>query len=257
MTVHIPLPLASLATINDEDSLRGWVRYELRPVFPHQCCVLSIAMPGENGMESRLVGVDFPAAALRSIISAGGGIDTPVVRRWLQQRRPQLFDADQPWDGTCEVWLGKFRYFDMHNTAAHGDYDAASACTCYFSFLNVPDITAPELEATLLALQQPLAAALRRLLQPATEPAAEPGTLTEREQQIGYWAGQGKSNWEIAAILGISEYTTKTHVANLLRKLGLASRAGLQQHNWPYLLAACLLDILLAFCNTQPAFYTG
>ncbi|MBP7991973.1 MAG: hypothetical protein KAY91_04865, partial [Rhodocyclaceae bacterium] len=151
MTVHIPLPLASLATINDEDSLRGWVRYELRPVFAHQCCVLSIAMPGENGMESRLVGVDFPAAALRSIISAGGGIDTPVVRRWLQQRRPQLFDADQPWDGTCEVWLGKFRYFEMHNTAAHGDYDAASACTCYFSFLNVPDINAPELEATLLA----------------------------------------------------------------------------------------------------------
>ena len=253
----IHLPLASLATISNEENLRGWVRYELRPVFPHQCCVLSIAMPGENGMESRLLGVDFPAAALRSIISAGGGIDTPVVRRWLQQRRPQLFDADQPWDGTCEVWLGKFRYFDMHNTAAHGDYDAASACTCYFSFLNVPDITAPELEATLLALQQPLAAALRRLLQPATEPAAEPGTLTEREQQIGYWAGQGKSNWEIAAILGISEYTTKTHVANLLRKLGLASRAGLQQHNWPYLLAACLLDILLAFCNTQPAFYTG
>ena len=66
MTNHIHLPLASLATINDEDSLRGWVRYQLRPVFPHQCCVLSIAMPGENGMESRLVGVDFPAAALRS-----------------------------------------------------------------------------------------------------------------------------------------------------------------------------------------------
>lgn len=257
MTNHIHLPLASLATINDEDSLRGWVRYQLRPVFPHQCCVLSIAMPGENGMESRLVGVDFPAAALRSIISAGGGIDTPVVRRWLQQRRPQLFDANQPWDGTCDIWLGKFRYFDMYNTAAHGDYDEASACSCYFSFLNVPDIAAPHLKPTLLALQQPLAAALRRLLQPTTESTTGSGNLTEREQQIGYWAGQGKSNWEIAAILGISESTTKTHVANLLRKLGLASRAGLQQHNWPYLLAACLPEILLPLCNTQLAFYTG
>lgn len=253
----IHLPLASLATINDEDSLRDWVRYQLRPVFAHQCCVLSIAMPGENGMESRLVGVDFPAAALRSIVSAGGGIDTPVVRRWLQQRTPQLFDADRPWDDTCEVWLGKFRHFAMHNTAAHGDYDAASACSCYFSFLNVPDIAAPELEPTLLALQQPLAEALRRLLRPAPEPVTEPGRLTEREQQIGYWAALGKSNWEIAAILGISESTAKTHITNLLHKLGLASRAALKRQNWPYLLAGCLPELLLPFYNSSMMLYAG
>ena len=257
MTNRIHLPLASLATINDEETLRGWVRYELRPVFPHQCCVLSIAMPGENGMLSRLVGVDFPAAALRSIISAGGGIDTPVVRRWLQQQTPQLFDANRPWDGTCDVWLGKFRYFEMHNTAAHGDYDAASACTCYFSFLNVPDINAPELEPMLLELQQPLAAALRRLLQPAARPADGPDGLTAREQQIGYWAAQGKSNWEIAAILGISVSTTKAHVTNLLRKLGLASRAALKQQHWPYLLAGCLPELLLPLCNSSALFYAG
>ena len=127
------LPLASLAAVNNERSLRGWLRYELRPVFPHQCCVLSVAMSGENGVESRLIAVDFPAAALRSILSAGGGIDTPVVRRWLQQRTPQRFDADRPWAGICEAWLGKFRHFGMCNTAAHGDYDEARGCTCYFS----------------------------------------------------------------------------------------------------------------------------
>ncbi len=36
-------------------------------------------MSGENGLESRLITVDFPATALRSIISAGGGIDTPLA----------------------------------------------------------------------------------------------------------------------------------------------------------------------------------
>lgn len=257
MTDRIHLPLASLAIVNDEDSLRGWVRYELRPVFAHQCCVLSIAMPGENGMLSRLVGVDFPPAALRSIVSAGGGIDTPVVRRWLQQRTPQLFDADAPWDGTCDIWLGKFRHFEMRNTVAHGDYDAANACTCYFSFLNVPDLAAPELEPTLLALQQPLAAALRRLLLPATESTAERQPLTEREQQIAYWVTQGKSNWEIAAILGISKSTAKAHVANLLGKLGLASRAALKRENWPLLLAACLPEALLPLCNPATMLYAG
>ncbi len=227
------LPLASLAAVNNERSLRGWLRYELRPVFPHQCCVLSVAMSGENGVESRLIAVDFPAAALRSIFSAGGGIDTPVVRRWLQQRTPQRFDADRPWAGICEAWLGKFRHFGMCNTAAHGDYDEARGCTCYFSFLNVPDIAAPGLGPALLALQQPLAGTLQRLLRPAARPAAEPAGLTEREQQIGHWVAQGKSNWEIAAILGISENTVKTHVANLLRKQGLTSRADLKQQEWP------------------------
>jgi len=227
------LPLANLAIIDSEVGLRGWLRYELRTVFPHQCCVLSVAMSGENRMESRLITVDFPAAALRSILSAGGGIDTPVVRRWLQQRTPQRFDADRPWKGTCGAWLGKFRHFGMRNTVAHGDYDEAGGCTCYFSFLNVPDIAAPGLGPALLALQQPLAGTLQRLLRPAARPAAEPAGLTEREQQIGHWVAQGKSNWEIAAILGISENTVKTHVANLLRKQGLASRAGLKQQDWP------------------------
>lgn len=229
----IYLPLASLAAVNNEESLRGWLRYELRPVFAHQCCVLSVAMSGENRLESWLVTVDFPAAALRSIIGAGGGIDTPVVRRWLQQRTPQRFDADRPWEGTCGTWLGKFRHFGMHNTVAHGDYDETGGCTCYFSFLNVPDIAAPSLEPALLALQQPLAAALRRLLQPTANPTAAPDRLTEREQQIGYWVAQGKSNWEIAAILGIRKNTVKTHVANLLRKQGLTSRADLKQQDWP------------------------
>ena len=95
------------------------------------------------------------------------------IRRWLQQRTPQRFDADRPWEGTCGTWLGKFRHFGMRNTVAHGDYDAAGGCTCYFSFLNVPDIAAPSLEPALLALQQPLAAALQRLLCPAGVTAVE------------------------------------------------------------------------------------
>lgn len=58
------------------------------------------------------------------------------------------------------------------------------------------------------------------------EPAAEDKTpkLTPRETEILTLIADGKSNQEIAERLFISEYTVKTHVSNLFRKLGINDR---------------------------------
>jgi DNA-binding NarL/FixJ family response regulator len=48
--------------------------------------------------------------------------------------------------------------------------------------------------------------------------------LTEREREILALVAQGKANKEIAAELVISERTARTHVSNILSKLGLTSR---------------------------------
>ncbi len=48
--------------------------------------------------------------------------------------------------------------------------------------------------------------------------------LTPREREVLLWAMEGKSNWEISIILGISQESIKGHIANILRKLE-ASRA--------------------------------
>ncbi len=49
-------------------------------------------------------------------------------------------------------------------------------------------------------------------------------TLTPRETEILRMVGRGMSNKRIAQQLELSELTVKTHVSNLLSKLGLASR---------------------------------
>jgi NarL family two-component system response regulator LiaR len=56
-----------------------------------------------------------------------------------------------------------------------------------------------------------------------TEADAEAG-LTDREREVLACLGRGLSNKEIGAELFISEKTVKTHVSNLLDKLGLADR---------------------------------
>ncbi|MCG7983203.1 MAG: helix-turn-helix transcriptional regulator [Candidatus Thiodiazotropha lotti] len=48
--------------------------------------------------------------------------------------------------------------------------------------------------------------------------------LTTREMEVIYWIKEGKSTWESAQILGITERTVKYHMKNILRKLDSSNR---------------------------------
>jgi DNA-binding CsgD family transcriptional regulator len=48
--------------------------------------------------------------------------------------------------------------------------------------------------------------------------------LTPREREIMRWVGEGKSNWEVAKIVGCVEQTVKKHLQRIYRKLGVENR---------------------------------
>jgi DNA-binding NarL/FixJ family response regulator len=75
-----------------------------------------------------------------------------------------------------------------------------------------------------LLLDAAVARGLMSTLQVGTRSAA---ALTPRELDVVALVGEGRANKEIARQLGIGERTARTHVSNVLHKLGLTSRTQL------------------------------
>src|SRR5436305_12100937 len=71
--------------------------------------------------------------------------------------------------------------------------------------------------------------AAARLMQVVSTPES-PEALTERETQVLRLLAQGQSNKQIAQGLHITEKTVKTHVSNILGKLGVQSRTQATLH---------------------------
>jgi two-component system, NarL family, response regulator LiaR len=89
------------------------------------------------------------------------------------------------------------------------------------------DVEPAELERAIRAAHQGYAlldpAVTAQVLREVARPRPA-DRLTPRERQVLALLGHGRSNREIARALVITEKTVKTHVSNILAKLGLADR---------------------------------
>ena len=65
------------------------------------------------------------------------------------------------------------------------------------------------------------------LHQPA---AAMPGSLTTRQREVLQLVAEGRSNKQVAAMLGISTKTVEFHKSNIMRSLGLTTTADLVKY---------------------------
>jgi DNA-binding NarL/FixJ family response regulator len=67
-------------------------------------------------------------------------------------------------------------------------------------------------------------AAAKALTAALRAPKAQEATLSPREREVIVLIAEGATNRQIARHLGVAERTARTHVSNILTKLGLASR---------------------------------
>jgi two-component system nitrate/nitrite response regulator NarL len=186
-----------------------------QPAFEVVAKAASTASGLERVRESR------PQVALVDADLANGD-----CRRLLQSAREAAPDARMI---VMDVLPGNADIIGFIEAGAHG-------------FI-LKDATADAVVATIEAvakgqdvLPSPLTSTLwSRLVHPATAPTppSDPGTdarLTTRESEITSLIGVGLANKEIGHRLGIATHTVKSHVHNILQKLGLRTRLEVAVH---------------------------
>ena len=160
--------------------------------------LMDIRMPGMDGLEATRLITRGPA----SPHSAGSGPTTPKVVMLT------TFDLD---DYVYEALRAGASGFLLKDSPRH-DLIAAVRAAAAGDALLAPSVTRRLIEAF---ARRP----------PETSPSpARLASLTARERDVLLLLARGRSNAEIAAVLFVSEATVKTHVGNLLAKLGLRDR---------------------------------
>jgi LuxR family transcriptional regulator, quorum-sensing system regulator CviR len=206
------------------DDFVQWVGSWLPQLIPYDGAVFGIAEKCTLGiriLDSLAIGL--PARYLREV-SEQADVGCPVLSHWLLTREPQYVEA-----GAQDAAAALLSRFGLRNVLLHGYVDASRAVASYFALFGVrcaateayarAEPVARRVHHAVLAwhdTQRAAAAARER------EAGALP--LTPAEQGVFRWLREGKTNWEISRILNKSEWTVKTQVQQILRKLNAPSR---------------------------------
>lgn len=224
--------IESAQGISTQEEFCDWMQSELQRVFPHGKFVCGIGISGKEGFQiHHAIGVNFPDDYVRSLQQADGQVTSPIIAEWFKEKQPVLFDPENV-DAMQRMphgWKENFHQFGLKNIAAHGVSYSADRTGSYFSFSDIPVPLNQRISRLLKLLIPHLHIALMRVVSNPSFINKQKTTthtrLSVREVEILNWMSTGKSNWEIAQVLELSEATVRNHVHHILVKIKATSRA--------------------------------
>lgn len=226
----VPALLASLHRLEGPDDFVHWCRETLPRQLPFgafACCLGKVE--GTTVTPLRVLSHGLPTGHPQSGATGRCGFYGHVLRHWLEWSQPILADREAVRRIIGDpVDLDTFHASGLCNLASHGMYDFTREYFSHFSFYRMPEPLDPRHGQLLEWLAPALHATLIRVARPADprRPAVPaPVPLTPREREILDWIGAGKTNEEIALILGTRYKTVKNQVQSILAKLGVSNRA--------------------------------
>lgn len=178
--------------------------------------------------EPEFITVDNTPAAYRAAYTdRGNGKRDPVMQHCKQHSVPIIWDQSTYVKANqAEKWEQQARFGYRHGVSLALHMPEGR----HFMLGVVRDQPLPkdaaEVTRVVASLQlfavHAQEAAMRILVPTSTEPGAP--ALTPRELETLRWTMEGKTAWEVANVLGISERTAVLHANNAMHKLGCVNK---------------------------------
>ncbi len=207
-----------------------WTQGQLQSLLPHQALVC-LQFDGDNAL-LRLDCVHAQVLAPEALAALEDRIDGLALRlaRHCQpgSRMPFILDIGVRETSALAPCQDELAQLGFDNALVHGSGPLADGATV-FVLLGMPqrpvarhayffELVLAHLHLALLRLPGSCGAPAVR----APVEAARP--LSTREMEILRWLAEGKSNYEVGCILGISAATVKNHLQRIYRALGVSNR---------------------------------
>jgi transcriptional regulator EpsA len=209
----------------------SWSQGVVQFLVPHEILVCGMSGSSDPGMHMYFFSSSryFNQDRFEAVCHAETGLMRHMISHWDSHGQPCLIGKSGR-TATCNpAWLAQLEHNELRNAAAHGMRGADGTIKSFFCFARVKEPFPTRLAYILHVLTPFFDATLSRVL--AQEERDGHANLrakiavTGREMQILAHLKDGRTNPEIAALLGLSPHTVKNHVRNIMHKLGAQSRA--------------------------------
>lgn len=231
--------------VDSLDAFKDLFRSVIAKLLPHDMAAFGVC----DLMQKRIIhftNLGYPEAYLKNVMQPSSVYHSPLLQAWQDNRQLKVINLCKDTHSPSAPWKELAKQHAITHIMGYGQVDLGRHQSSYFSFAQsdihsrtqqaeVLPILIPHLHATLARLiQLNLSESIHMPLPPSASThielkkphvaVSEPAQLSRRENDILHWIALGKTNGEIGSILGISEYTVKNHVQNILSKLFVTNR---------------------------------
>ena len=223
----------SAVRVSDLRQFFLWTQGQLQALLPHR--LMACLHFDAGGVLERLEclhGSVLDDAALKRLCDPREGLAVRIARHWRDgPRLPSISDLGYAaGDSALAQFQPELEQGGFDNLLVHGSGRLPGGSTV-FAMVGLPlqpgsrhayflELLLPHLHMALLRLSEQGRAgeAQRKANEWMTRP------LSAREAEILNWVREGKSNYEVGCILGISALTVKNHLQRIYKTLGVSNR---------------------------------
>ncbi len=223
---HLARILVASSRVTLRHHFFSWVQGPLQSLIPHEILLCGVADDNGALLHERFTACRyFKDEHFHRAIHPGNGLIDQLSREWQAVRQPRLIAGRLDESGD---WQARLAELELKNIAFHGMGWLNGQIKGYASFSRVRVPLDTQLALYLNILLPHLLATLARVLVneacTRTDGQRSVGIITPRQVEVLSWVRDGKTNDEIAAILGLSKLTVKNHLRNAMKKLVVRSR---------------------------------